>query len=169
MLMTQTIQRVMEKMIALYAGDARRIQHFTKVHAYAALIGSKEGLPSEEQNILEIASLTHDIGIHYCEEKYGQCGGRLQEQVGPSLAKTLLEEAEVEESVTQRVCFLIGHHHTYSGVDGLDWQILLEADFLVNGLEDAMDKEAIYSAYRKVFKTAYGRTLCRQMFALEEL
>ena len=30
---------VLKKMIAYDAGDARRIQHFLKVHAYAALIG----------------------------------------------------------------------------------------------------------------------------------
>ena len=27
------------------------------------------------------------------------------------------------------------HHHTYTGVDGIDYQILLEADYLVNADE----------------------------------
>ncbi len=45
------------------AGDARRIQHFAKVHAFAALIGRAEGLDEETQLTLEAAALVHDIGI----------------------------------------------------------------------------------------------------------
>ncbi len=162
--MTETIQLVMEKLIELYAGDPRRIQHFTKVHAYASLIGRKSLLDNNTQEILEIAALTHDIGIHYCEEKYGQCGGALQEKEGPAIAESLLLEIGVKEATIYRVCYLIGHHHTYTGVDGLDWQILLEADFLVNGLEDAMEKGVIESVYQRVFKTPYGKELCRLMY-----
>ena len=164
--MTDTIQLVMEKMIALYAGDARRIQHFTKVYTYASLIGRKSLLDNRTQEILEIAALTHDIGIHTCEAKYGQCGGALQEKEGPAIAERLLKEAAVEEAIINRVCYLIGHHHTYTGVDGLDWQILLEADFLVNGLEDAMEEKALESGYQRVFQTPYGKELCRLMFGV---
>ena len=66
-------------MIELYSGDAKRIQHFCKVHSYAKLIGESENLDSRSLFILEAAALTHDIGIHTCEEKYGSCGGKLQE------------------------------------------------------------------------------------------
>lgn len=65
-------------MIELYSGDAKRIQHFCKVHSYAKLIGESENLDSRSLFILEAAALTHDIGIHTCEEKYGSCGGKLQ-------------------------------------------------------------------------------------------
>lgn len=34
--------------------------------------------------------------------------------------------------VTERVSYLVGHHHTYDHIDGMDYQILVEADFLVN-------------------------------------
>ena len=46
--MTELVTRVMDAMCALYAGDARRIQHFTKVHAYAARIALGEGLCEAE-------------------------------------------------------------------------------------------------------------------------
>ena len=39
-----TIQKIMKAMITLYSGDAKRIQHFTKVHAYASFIGKEENL-----------------------------------------------------------------------------------------------------------------------------
>ena len=44
-------------------GDPKRIQHTTKVHAYASLMGREEGLDVETQFILESAALVHDIGI----------------------------------------------------------------------------------------------------------
>jgi len=60
----------------------------------------------------------------------------------------------------------VEHHNTYTGVDGLDWQTLLEADFLVNMLEEEMSVETIKSAYDKVFKTKTGRRLCEEMYLL---
>ena len=74
-------------MIELYRGDAKRIQHFCKVHSYAKLIAETEGVDSKTLFILEAAALTHDIGIHICEETYENCNGKLQEKEGPALAK----------------------------------------------------------------------------------
>ena len=33
------------------------------------------------------------------------------------------------EEQIERVKYLVGHHHTYDNIDGLDYQILIEADF----------------------------------------
>lgn len=57
------LQQLLEAMIAYMGGDARRIQHFIKVHALAQLIGRQEQLNERTQFILEAAALTHDIGI----------------------------------------------------------------------------------------------------------
>ena len=59
-------------MIAYYDGDPKRIQHFTKVHSYARLIGVGESLDDTSLFILEAAAYTHDIGIRVAEEKYGK-------------------------------------------------------------------------------------------------
>ena len=67
-------------MIELYRGDAKRIQHFCKVHSYAKLIAETENVDKECLFIIEAAALTHDIGIHSCEEKYRNCSGKLQEK-----------------------------------------------------------------------------------------
>lgn len=74
-------------MIRLYSGDPMRIQHFCKVHSYAKLIGELEQIDADRLFILETAALTHDIGIHFCEEKYGSSNGKLQEKEGPAIAK----------------------------------------------------------------------------------
>ena len=80
--------------------------------------------------IIETAALTHDIGIHVCEEKYGNCNGKLQEKEGPAIAKKLLEKLGFDKDVSDRVQYLIAHHHTYDNIDGIDYQILVEADEL---------------------------------------
>ena len=125
-------ERLMAAMIRYDSGDAKRIQHFLKVHALARLIGTEEGLDSDEMVILETAALVHDIGIRLCEKKYGRCSGDLQEKEGPAEARRLLEELGYPPAVIERVVYLVGHHHTYRHIDGRDYQILVEADFLVN-------------------------------------
>lgn len=153
-------------MIELYSGDPRRIQHFCKVHSYAKLIAELEKVDKETLFIVETAALTHDIGIHFCEEKYGACGGKLQEKEGPAIAKKLLEELGFDNSVIERAAYLIAHHHTYDNIDGIDYQILVEADFLVNIHEDGLSLDAAETAYIKIFKTEAGRKICREMFGL---
>ena len=96
-------------MIGLYHGDAKRIQHFCKVHSYAKLIAEMENVDAKTLFILETAALTHDIGIHLCEEKYGNCNGKLQEKEGPAIAAKLLAELRdvPEEKRTARFCCVI--------------------------------------------------------------
>ena len=48
----------------------------------------------------------------------------------------------------------------------MDYQILVEADFLVNILEDGLSKEAALQAYQNIFKTESGKNICQEMFAL---
>ena len=154
------------KMIEYYSGDPKRIQHFTKVHSYARLIGQLEHLSDDTQNILEIAALVHDIGIKISELKYGNCNGKLQEKEGPAIAKKLLEKLGFDKDVSDRVQYLIAHHHTYDNIDGIDYQILVEADFLVNIMESDLSKEAASKAYHTIFKTTCGKTICREMFGI---
>ena len=61
----------------------------------------------------------------------------------------------------------IGIHHTYKNVDGLDYQILLEADFLVNADESNMTDEAISSARENIFKTNTGISLLDDIYLMK--
>lgn len=158
------INKLHMAMTDLYKGDPARIQHFCKVHSYSKLIAELENVDEKTLFILEAAALTHDIGIHYCEEKYGSSAGKLQEQEGPAIAARLLSELGFDEEVSKRVQYLIGHHHTYTDIDGIDYQILVEADFLVNLFEGSSDKAAVEAAYNNIFRTETGRKICRSMF-----
>ena len=164
----QQLDDLFMDMIAYYDGDPKRIQHFTKVHSYARLIGIGEELDDASLFILEAAAYTHDIGIRVAEEKYGRCDGKLQEQEGPIIAQKMLSQLGIENYIVERICFLIGHHHTYDNIDGLDYQILVEADFLVNLYEDDAGNRAIDKAYKRIFKTETGKKIFRLMFGYEE-
>lgn len=153
-----------QAMIHFDGGDPRRIQHLIKVHSFAKLIGECEGLDAQTLCILEVAALTHDIGIKPAEEKYGYCDGQLQEQVGPAYARELLTGLGLAPEIIERVCYLIAHHHTYQNVDGLDYRILLEADFLVNLYEDGASAEGIHMAKERIFQTKTGIQICETMF-----
>ena len=157
---------VKEKMIEYYAGDSRRVHHFLKVHSFAKLIAEMEGMEPDEMQVLEIAALAHDIGIKNAELKYGYNNGKLQEQEGPPEARRLLREAGAEDAAVERACYLVAHHHTYRNIDGLDYLILVEADFLVNLYESGAGREQAASACEKIFRTSSGKRLCRTMFAL---
>ena len=152
------------EMIQYYRNDPKRIQHFTKVHSYAKLIGELSGMQGEELLTLEAAAYVHDIGIKSAEEKYGKCNGKLQELEGPAIARQLLERLNFDTTVIDRVCYLVGHHHTYTDVNGIDYRILLEADYLVNQYEDDLPKSSAKHALGHIFETATGKELCKLMY-----
>lgn len=155
------------KMTEFNAGDPLRVQHMIKVYEFAHIIGVNEGLDAKTIKILDIASVMHDIGIRPSEEKYGHCTGKLQEQEGPAYAREMLSHfTDVTEEEKERVCWLIAHHHTYDNIDGLDYRILLEADFLVNAFEDNLEKESIRHFRDKVFETETGIHLLNTMFGV---
>lgn len=160
------ISLIIENMIEYFRGDVRRINHFLKVHSYAKLIGELEGIDEKELYILEVASVVHDIGIKISEKKYNSSAGEYQEIEGPAEAEKLLGKLGIHEEVINRVSYLVGHHHTYNNIDKIDYQILVEADFLVNIDEDKMNNEAIKVVKEKIFKTKTGIQLINNLFLL---
>lgn len=152
------------KMIEYDGRCAKRIQHFMKVRGFAALIAEGEGVDEATRFTLEAAALVHDIGIKASQEKYGSSAGPLQEKEGAPLAEQMLRSLGFEQDVTARVAYLVGHHHTYSCIDGIDYQILVEADFLVNLFEHGDPMNAVRAAREKIFKTATGKKILDEMF-----
>lgn len=157
--------RLILEMIDYYQGDPKRIQHFLKVYAYAKTIGEQEGLDEHTQYVLETAAITHDIGIKVSEEKYQSSAGKYQEIEGPAVAAGMLDKLGYEENVIERVCYLIGHHHTYDRIEGKDYQILVEADFLVNFAEGHSKKEMIGEVRDRIFSTETGTYMLDKIFS----
>lgn len=155
-------------MIDLFTGDARRCQHFIKVASLAKHLAESEGANAELIDLVEAAGLVHDCGIKPGEEKYGagHCTGKIQEQEGPAVARELLQKLGYAPEKIDRICYLVGHHHTYTNIDGLDYQLLVEADFIVNFYEDGTPKENIAKAVEKIFRTPSGIKLVKTMFGV---
>ena len=78
----------------------------------------------------------------------------------------MLNELGFNPKVIDRVRYLIAHHHTYTNINDLDYQILVEADFIVNLYEDGVDKKAIENVYNNIFKTNTGKQILKDMFKL---
>lgn len=153
-------------MTEYYTGDPKRIQHFLKVHELSRLIAAGERLDEKTQLTIEAAAVVHDVGIKIAEKLYGVCTGKHQEQLGPPMAKRMMAEAGFSADVIDRACYLVGHHHTYTDIDGIDLQILIEADFLVNLYEDNTSHDGIISAYNNIFRTETGKLLFHEMFGI---
>ena len=153
------------KMIDYESGCPARINHFLKVTAYAKTIAEMEGLDEKRLFTLTAAALTHDIGIKPSLEKYGSSNGEHQEVEGPPVAQKMLSALGFDREVTDRVCWLIAHHHTYSDIIGADYQILVEADFLVNLDEGGASADAKKQTREKIFRTRAGLAIFDRLFA----
>lgn len=156
--------RVMDAMVSYFGHDVRRINHALKVHAFALLIACHEVEEIRVREVIGITALLHDIGIHEAERKYQSTAGNYQQIEGPPVAREILTGLKAPADIIERVCFITGNHHTYTKIDGLDFQSLVEADFLVNIFEDGMQPDAIESVRQKIFKTTAGRSLLERMY-----
>lgn len=150
--------------VAYEDGCVERVNHFLKVFAFAKTIAEGEGVAPETQEILEAAAVLHDIGIRACFAKYGDCNGKHQEAEGPAVARLLLPGCNYTEAECARICYLIAHHHTYTDIEGDDYQILVEADFLVNLFENELDSTAAKGVRDKIFRTETGKKLLTDLY-----
>ena len=160
------IARIMEKMIRFSAGNLHDIDHLIRVWTYAKTIGELEGLDGETQLVLEAAAITHDIACPLCRVKYGSTNGKNQEREGAPMARDFLADSGLTEEQVERVAYLVGHHHTYTGVDGVDYQILLEADYIANACENGYSRENVESFARKILRTDDGRRIVGAVFGV---
>ena len=157
------VEKVVMKMISYFGDDLKRTHHSLKVHNFARTIAKLEGLSDEDRLTLEIAAVLHDIGIPESQRKYDSMAGRYQEKEGPPIARELIRDLALDKKIADRVCYMIGFHHTYEKVDRTDFQILFEADFLVNMYEGRASRERIMSVQKKIFKTQSGKDILNSM------
>lgn len=161
-----TITQIMNRMIAFSEGNIHDINHFICVWTYAKMIAELEHLDAETQFILEVAAITHDIACPLCREKYGNTNGKHQEAEGMPMVEAFLSDAGMSAHQMERIKYLVGHHHTLSGIDGIDYQILIEADYIVNASENGYDRENIESFLDQIVKTSTGKQLIKSIFRL---
>ena len=161
-----TIAQILKKMVAASNGTVHAIDHLLRVWAYARTIGELEGLDAETQYLLEVAAITHDIACPLCREKYGNTNGKHQEQEGAVLVRSFLAGTGMTEDQIARVVYLGGHHHTPQALHGLDYQILIEADYIANASENGYGKQSVVHFLNTIMKTASGKCLAASVLGI---
>jgi hypothetical protein len=155
------------KMKQLFGEDDKRVDHALKVSRFSEEILQGENVTGKIAETVMLTAILHDIGIHEAERKYNSNCGMYQEIEGPPIAKRMLREMGIRNRTIERVCYIIGGHHTPSKVDDVDFQILWEADLLVNIEESGLmtDKNVnIRTIISKNFKTATGKRIAETLY-----
>lgn len=149
-----------------FGSDSRRINHALKVLAFAEQIMDGESISKNLRQIVTMTAILHDVGIKIAEQKYGSSAGPYQEQEGPPVAAAIMRRLGENEAVIDRVCYIIGGHHTPAKNDGLDFQIIWEADLFVNIEEEGLtgDKDKLKIILAKNFKTVTGKRLAEEIY-----
>ena len=87
-----------------------------------------------------------------------------QEKESAALIAEFFKDSNLPQDFTDRISFLVSHHHTLDQIDGIDYQIIIEADYLVNADESHFSGHNIKNMYDKIFKTETGKFLLRSMY-----
>ncbi|WHH60682.1 pyridoxamine 5'-phosphate oxidase family protein [Petroclostridium sp. X23] len=150
----------------IFGDDTRRINHALKVLSFSEEILNSENVTDQNIRTSSILSaVLHDIGIHAAEQKHGSNSGKYQEIEGPGIARPILDRMELPNEMIDRICYIIGNHHTKAKNDGLDFQILWESDLLVNIEEENItNKEKIKEIINKNFVTETGKKIAAEKY-----
>ena len=98
-------------------------------------------------------------GIRFIDPHY-------QEQEGAPLVREFLADTGMTVAQIDRVAYLVGHHHSPAQINGIDYQILIEADYIVNASESGYDQQAIRTFMEHTMKTAAGIRLTKTVFGV---
>jgi len=165
-MMDETKMALIGAMEAYFGTDIRRIEHAHKVTGYVErLLGPEKG----DAVIVIGAAVLHDIGIPMAEKKYGSALGKYQEIEGPPIAKKILTRLGFATDQTEEICQIIAHHHSPGKIATRNFKILYDADWLVNLRDeyDIRDKNKLATIIDRVFLTASGKTLAREVYLSE--
>lgn len=126
-------QKAIELMKEYFNNEERFVNHAMQVTAFAEAIVQGEGIEhSFLQQVVTLAGIFHDVGIPAALAKHGTGAGPFQEREGEPIARELMTKLAIRPDILERVCFIVAHHHTREAVDGPDFQVIWEADALVN-------------------------------------
>ncbi len=163
-------EKAVKSMREYFKGDIDRIEHALRVlhHAEEIIMGDNltQTYPDGYmQQVIVLASIYHDIGIPEAFRKYNSAIPEYQELEGPPIARELLHRLNIRPDIVERVCYIIGHHHTRDKIDGQDFQVLWEADFLVNTADGLikLNNDTFEQILDDNFKTSTGKTLLRRL------
>ncbi|MFW6373089.1 MAG: HD domain-containing protein [Thermodesulfobacteriota bacterium] len=144
--------RVAIEMKRYFKRDFKRIGHATKVARYAERIAKKEG---GDLAVILAAAYLHDIGIQEAERKHQSTAAKYQEEEGPPIARSILENLGAEEGLIEEVCDIVGHHHHPRPEETLNFKAVYDADLIVNLSEQKKESGMDPDRLKKIINTSF--------------
>lgn len=162
-------ENIIRKMKEIFKEIPFGIEHTFKVLENAEEIMNGEKITGRERELISITAILHDIGAVEAERKYGSMEGEYQEKEGPEITRNILESEGLNSEDIERICYIIGYHHTPSKIDGLDFQIQWEADLLENltVMDKQKEQQKIKNCIEENFKTTTGKRIACERFIIE--
>jgi len=155
------VQRLAEAVKEVFGPDRRRMDHALRVLDHARAIMAQEG---GDPRVVVAAALLHDIGIPAAERKHASAAPPYQETEGPPIARRILEDLGFDARTIEQVCRIVGSHHSGGVTDSTEFDIVWDADHLVNMEESDRPRSCgadIVGRLERVFRTAAGRARAR--------
>lgn len=145
------------------------VEHTLKVLHNAEAIMEGENVGAEQRELISIVAILHDIGAVEAQKKYGSIEGVYQEKEGPAVARKILQKVGYDNNI-DRICFIIGNHHTPAKIDGIDFQIQWEADLLENltVMDNQTQQQEIRNCIDENFRTTTGKKIAYDRFITVE-
>lgn len=160
------VERVLQTMAEFFGRNHKGIYHALKVYGFARMIGLAERVGEPMMAGLECAAILHDIGKAESRRTYGTELGEYHAITGSRMAEELLGALDCPVQLRERICFLIGHHHSYGMDGGICLQILMEANLLVNLDEGTLAGSSPMEVKQRFVRTRTGRELISAMYSL---
>jgi hypothetical protein len=161
--------KLIAEMKKVFGSDARRIAHALKVLEHAENIMDTA---KADPVVVVSAAVLHDIGIHAAEEKHGNSAGKYQEIEGPPIARSILENLDIQPSISPEriahILLIIANHHSARDADSPEFDIIWDADHIVNMAETKRGKsdEQLIAYIDKVFRTSTGKDLAKTTYVM---
>jgi putative nucleotidyltransferase with HDIG domain len=158
------VERVPIEMKRYFESDFKRIGHATKVARYAEKICKEE---EAHPVVTTLSAYLHDIGIKVSERKYNSSAPKYQHVEGPPVAREILTRLGAEEGIINEVCDIIGHHHSPRQEETINFNVIYDADLIVNleekQKESPSSPEHLAKIIEKSFLTKSGQELARKV------
>ena len=157
-------ERISSEMKKYWGDDTKRVNHALKVAQYAEEILKIEG---GHPLVVLGAAYLHDVGIKEAERKKGTVSEEDHEREGKAAAEEILMKLNVQRTIANEICDIIGHHDHPRERETLNFQILYEADWLVNLGENGFlkDPKKLQEIITKNFRTVTGKNLADRLFS----
>ena len=162
-------EHIIQQMKEIFKDLPFGIDHTLKVLKNAEDIMDGENVSLQERELISIVAILHDIGAVEAKRKYDSIEGIYQEKEGPSVARKILAHEALGSDDVERICYIIGNHHTPSRINGLDFQIQWEADLLENLtiMDKQKEQQKIKKCIDENFKTPTGKKIAYDRFILK--